>query len=140
MHLLKYRGVDVFARMVVDILEARIPRLPLVPVPRAMTRRLKYGVDPARVIATQLGRRVGVPVVSGLRPLLHSRRRAGRDHGLPVRPFRARPHPYREVIVVDDVVTTGATLSSAVAALGLERVRLAVAANSVADMSSLPLP
>lgn len=140
MHLLKYRGVDVFAAVVAEILETRVPSLPLVPVPRAMTRRLKYGVDPARVIATHLGRRIGSPVVPALVPALHSRRRAGRDHGLAVRPFRARSHPHPEVIVVDDVVTTGATMSAAISALGSNRVRMALAANSVPDMSSLPLP
>jgi predicted amidophosphoribosyltransferase len=140
MHLLKYRGVAEFAELAAQLLESRVPSLPLVPVPRAMTRRLKYGVDPARVIASRLGRRIGAPVVPALVAELHTRRRAGRDHRRAVRPFRARAMAYPEVVVVDDVVTTGATMAAAIEALGPERVRMAVAANSVSGVSSLPLP
>lgn len=140
MHLLKYRGVDEYADLAAQLLESRVPSLPLVPVPRAISRHLRYGVDPARVIASRLGRRIGAPVVSALVPFLHNGRRAGRDHRRPVRPFRARPLSYPEVIVVDDVVTTGATMAAAFAALGPERVRMAVAANSVSVVSSLSLP
>ena len=139
-HLLKYRGVTDFAELVAELLSSRVPALPLVPIPRALTRRLKYGVDPALVIARALGRRLKAPVTNVLLPQLHSSRRAGRDHGRPVPAFRLWRPPPAEVMVVDDVVTTGATMSAATAALGVDRVRIAVAANSVSSVSSLSSP
>jgi predicted amidophosphoribosyltransferase len=140
MHLLKYGGPGDLAELAAEFLETRVPRLPLVPVPRAISRRLKYGVDPAEVVARALARRIDVPVTRALTPPLHNSRRAGRDHGRPVPPFRNRGLPYPEVLVVDDVVTTGATMIAAIEALGRDRVRAAVAANTVSVGSRLPLP
>ena len=37
----------------------------LVPIPRARFRALRYGVDPAAVLAAAVGRRTGLPVVDG---------------------------------------------------------------------------
>jgi len=136
-HHLKYRGVTVYAEVVADALESRVPALPLVPVPRAWSRRIRYGVDPANAIATALGRRIGVPVVPVLRPRLHTRRRAGDDHSRPVPDFSVRELGDPEVVVVDDVVTTGATIVAAACGLGRHRVRMAVAANVVSTVSSL---
>jgi len=136
-HHLKYRGVSEYARLVADLLEPRVPRLPLVPVPRALSRRLKYGVDPARVIAIALARRMGVPVIDGLAAPIHAPRRAGRNHSRSVPPFRTRSLLRSPVIVVDDVVTTGATVSAAVDAIGPDMVRAIAAANVVPDVSNV---
>jgi len=136
-HDLKYRGVTAYARLVAEVLEPRVPRLPLVPVPRAISRRLKYGVDPARVIAIALARRMGVPVIDGLAAPLHAPRRAGRNHSRSVRPFRTRSPLRSPVIIVDDVVTTGATVSAAVDAIGPDMVRVVAAANVVPDVSNV---
>jgi predicted amidophosphoribosyltransferase len=123
--------------MISDRLEERLPPLPLVPIPRAVSRRLRYGIDPALVIAQALAARSGSPVLQVLRRPWHSRRRAGGDHRRPVTGFRVSPFTAPEVIVVDDVVTTGSTLLAAVAALGPERVAMAVAANSALGVSTL---
>lgn len=136
-HLLKYRGVIDFAALVADLLAPKLPPRPLVPVPRALSRRIHYGVDPALTIAQMLGKRLNVPVIRALSPPLHSRRRAGHDHSSVVRPFKARLMAKDLVIVVDDVVTTGATIGAAVEALGRENVALAAAANVALGMSSL---
>jgi len=136
-HHLKYRGVVDFAGMVADRLEGRLPRVPLVPVPRALTRRIKYGVDPARVIAASLARRLDVPVIDALARPIHARRRAGRDHSMPVAPFRSRIRLRFPVVVVDDVITTGATVTAAVEAIGVDWVRSIAAANVVLEPSSL---
>ena len=136
-HHLKYRGVEAYAELVADSLADRLPPLPLVPIPRALSRRVKYGVYPARVIARALSRRMGVPVLDALAPPLHAPRRAGGDHGGAVRPLRARMRLRFPVVVVDDVVTTGATALAAVAALGADELRLVAAANVVCEVSNV---
>jgi predicted amidophosphoribosyltransferase len=137
MHHLKYRGVLDFADLVAERIAPRVPRLPLVPVPRALSRRLKYGVDPARLLAQRLGSRLGVPVIDILTPHLHTPRRAGRNHSRPVVPFTLRRAVGGEVMLVDDVVTTGSTVAAAVSAIGRQHLRLVVAANAVPKVSSL---
>src|SRR5918994_5908572 len=89
-HHLKYRGLTGYADMVSRMLSSRLPRVPLVPVPRAVSRKLKYGVDPAFVIAGALGKQLQAPVIRALAPPLHAPRRAGRDHSRDVPPFRLR--------------------------------------------------
>ena len=136
-HHLKYRGVEAYADVVTDRLAGRLPVFPLVPIPRALSRRIKYGVDPARVFAKALSRRLGVPVVDALAAPLHAPRRAGGDHTGAVRPPRARMRLRFPVVVVDDVVTTGATALAAVAALGADEARLVAAANVVCEVSNV---
>lgn len=133
-HHLKYRGVPVFAEIVADAVAGRLPNAPLVPVPRALSRRMKYGVDPARVLAFALGRRLGVPVVDALVAPVHTPRRAGGDHSTRVAPFKTRWVLRSPVIVVDDVLTTGSTVIAAVEAIGPQWVAAVATANVVATM------
>ncbi len=135
-HHFKYRGLAEYADLAASMLAKRLPPLPLVPVPRALTRRVRYGVDPARALADRLAHYLGVPVLPLLQPPLHKQRRAGGDHSRAVTGFRLRQVPKGPVLVVDDVVTTGATLLSAIASIGESRVRAAVAANAVTGVSS----
>ncbi len=135
MHLLKYQGLDVYAGLVADLLSERLPVLPLVPIPRAVSRRVRYGVDPARILANAIAHRTGAPVIPALKAHWHSVRRAGGDHHRSVAVWTVRPLLSGEVIVVDDVVTTGTTLLSAVAALGWDRVAMCAAANSVSGVA-----
>lgn len=136
-HQLKYQAVTVYAELVADELAPRLPRLPLVPVPRSLSRKWRYGVDPARVIADSLGRRLGVPVLPLLRPRLHSPRRAGRNRHLPVERFTTSRRAVPESILVDDVITTGVTSMAAISALGDQVIRVVAAANTVPEVSSL---
>ncbi|HET8740519.1 MAG TPA: hypothetical protein VFO17_12420 [Acidimicrobiia bacterium] len=136
-HHLKYRAVAGVADLVAELLADRLPVLPLAPVPRSFSRRLRYGVDGAREIALSLARRLDVPMLDLLAPPLHAPRRAGRDHWKPVARYRLRRDPPPQVLIVDDVVTTGATLMSAIAAVGPDRVRAAVAANVVSQPSNV---
>jgi competence protein ComFC len=103
--------------------------------PTSPRRRRSRGFDQAELIARQVARQLGVPC----RRLLErdgpgdpqtGQGRAGRVHGPS---FRSHPRvPRSRVLVVDDVVTTGATLASAATVLqqagAREVVRAAVAA------------
>lgn len=129
-HELKYRGVVGFAGLAASMIVERVPLLPMVPVPRGLGRRLRYGVDGALELALSLSALTGAPVFRLLRAPLHSPRRAGGDHKSPAPAFGLRRAFPGQVVVVDDVVTTGATIEAAVRALGRGRVALAVTANS----------
>lgn len=139
-HNLKYRGLTDYAALIAGLLAPRLPRLAVVPVPRALSRRLRYGIDPARVLATALARALATRVIPALAPPVHARRRAGGDHAASVPVFRSVKQLREPVFVVDDVVTTGSTLRSACAAIGPQLVAAAVAANTVSEVTSLRRP
>lgn len=129
-HDLKYRGLTRFAEVVAVLLAKDLPALPLVPVPRAWSRLLRYGVDPAREIAERIATLNGAAVLASFTRPLHMPRRAGGDHSQPPMPLKVNRYPRERVIVVDDVVTSGATLLGAIESLGLDRVAMAASANA----------
>lgn len=128
-HYLKYRGVVAAGRVLAQAMAEHIPvGVTLVAVPRVAWRRLRYGVDPARELASSLGHITGLPVAEALASPLWGRARAGGRHGFAPR-FRPRDEvPSGPVWLVDDVVTTGTTLTAA--ASGLPRVVGAVTATA----------
>lgn len=134
-HHLKYRGIVSYAELVAAVLAERVPREPLVPLPRVRSRWAKYGIDPAEILARSLAKRIDVPVYRLLRAPIHAPRRAGGDHDRPVVFSELRKRTLEKVLVVDDVLTTGATLEAAVSVLGASHVRAAVVANAVPAMS-----
>jgi len=120
-HRLKYGGHHAAAAVLAGAMAGRLPpgAGALVPVPRARLRRWRYGVDPAVELARALGRACSLPVVTALAPEWWHRRRAGlagARRGLPR--FRLVRGVPAGAVLVDDVVTTGATLRAAAAALG----------------------
>ncbi len=91
----------------------------LVPVPAAPLRLRWRGFDPASEIALELGARTGLPVSECLRRR-GLRRQVGRVRSERIaRPPRieARGAAPAHAVLVDDVVTTGATLGSCARAL-----------------------
>jgi predicted amidophosphoribosyltransferase len=136
-HGLKYRGLTSYADLVVEMIAPRAPRYPVVPVPRAWSRQIRHGIDPAREIGLRLARALKVPLLDLLAPPIHARRRAGGDHRRPPPDLGIRGSDFGPFLLVDDVVTTGATIRSAALTLGSGRIALVLAAN-LADTVSSP--
>ena len=113
-HALKYRGVDRVAEVLAPYLAGLVPgdASALVPVPRALARRIRYGIDPGRVLAREIARAAGLPVADVLRAPVYrsSQLRDRRAEGLR---FRSAGRVPRRAVLVDDVVTTGATMTAA---------------------------
>ena len=134
---LKYRGITRYADLVARVVAPRVPPVPLVPVPRVLSRRAKYGVDPAYEIAVRVGSIVGQPGLDRLSAPLHASRRAGGDHSRQVVRLALKHEVPRQIVLVDDVVTTGATLVAAASLVGEDRVSVALVANAASQVSSL---
>lgn len=126
-HRLKYHADLGAGRMLARAMAERFAGVCLVPVPRATVRRLRYGIDPARWLAMEVGRLRGIPVVNPLAPGLWWRRHAGSPTRLPPRLRLARTVPPGAVLV-DDVVTSGTTLDAAASLTGAEVALVATVA------------
>lgn len=113
-HAFKYGGVDRVAEVLAPYLADLVPgdASALVPVPRALARRFRYGIDPGRVLARETARAAGLPVADVLRAPVHrsSQLRERRAEGLH---FRSAGRAPRHSVLVDDVLTTGATMTAA---------------------------
>ena len=129
---LKYRGqrslAEVIARLLVERAAALSPRA-LTWVPTDPGRLARRGFDQAALITIELARLIEVPCA----PLLHRVRKTVPQVGLDTAKrrenlmgaFRCRIPSPSEVCVVDDVYTTGASMSEAARALkaaGAQRV------------------
>lgn len=96
----------------------------LVPVPIHWTRRLERGFNQSELLAEQAGRRLGLPVVPALRRLRPTPPQLGlsaAERSVNLRGafglVRGASLAGRRLVLIDDVTTTGATLSECAAAL-----------------------
>lgn len=144
-HALKYRDRPALARPLGTWLAARVPVPPgaaIVPVPLARGRRRDRGYDQAALVARWLARSLdrrpsllrGAVVRTRETPHQVGRTRAERLAGVRGA-FRAGPIVRgREVVLVDDVVTTGATAAACAEAVLVAGARsVAVVALARAD-------
>ena len=130
-HLLKYQGNATAGRILGAEMVSVLPSdtAALVPVPRAVVRRIRYGTDPAVYLAEQVASAAGIPVIPALRAQMWWPAHAGTDKASRRSPrFRMTSRVPARSILVDDVFTTGATLATAAETLGIERALTATRA------------
>lgn len=132
---LKYRNQRSSVRWLASAMASTLPSGLAVDAvtwaPTSKKRRRQRGFDQAELLARALSRETGVPVVKLLRRV-DDAGQTGRNRNQrfcsPV--FAIHRSPLSAVLVVDDVITTGATLQSAAKSLigaGAERVDAVVA-------------
>lgn len=131
-HRLKYKSDIAIGRYFGKMLASRIYSARhlsdidvVVPVPLHWTKRLKRGYNQAEVIAEPIARKLGVPLESGL--LIRSKRthtqtllnveekKRNVKGAFTIRGDKVRP--YRHILLVDDVFTTGSTVLECMTAL-----------------------
>ena len=90
----------------------------LVPISRSLVRRVKYGVDPASLLAHALSIRSGLPVRHALASPMWNHPNAGSRRADRRPPQLRRRFESPGSVLVDDVFTTGLTIDRAAATLG----------------------
>ncbi len=141
-HKFKYNGATWLCRELTDLLEGCvITHYPkekidcLCPVPLSRTKERTRGYNQANLLADDLSKRLKTPVLSEIlirkrntptQTRMNAEERRANVHGAFESPLTLRPWTYgRCILLVDDVMTTGSTLSECAAALkanGAERV------------------
>jgi len=127
-HLLKFQGVKPLARPLGKLAMSALPREQqfdqIVPMPLHWRRRWKRGFNQAELLAREVARCWGVPVRNAVRRrkfttpqtgLTNAKRRANVTGAFAVR--RGTHLDGARILLVDDVITTGATASACAAAL-----------------------
>lgn len=129
----KFQASTRAGRLLVELMLERAPATlgdALLPVPMHPVRARERGFNQAHWLARELARRLELPLLSGecvkqlpSQRTLNRRQRAANLKGA----FRLKGAPPAHVILIDDVVTTGATaqeLARVALAAGAERVDL----------------
>ena len=127
-HLFKYDGVKTLAQPLGRMMLRAFPREArfdaIVPMPLHWTKRMARGFNQSRLLALEVSHGTGLPVERLVRRTRATRSQAGlrgRDRRRNVRGAFTVAAPDlaagRRFLVVDDVLTTGATLNACAAAL-----------------------
>jgi len=133
-HLFKYNGVYSLAKPLGKHLAAALPRDErfdaVVPMPLHWLRRWRRGFNQSELLAREIGRRLGVPVVCAVRRKRSTESQAGLSNAKrrvnvagAFEPKRGRPLEGKRVLLIDDVMTTGATAAACAAAAKLAGAR-----------------
>jgi len=134
-HLFKYGRVRTLARPLSGLLAQALPRDEVfdatVPVPLYWIRRLKRGFNQSELLARGLARRTGIPVMKALGRVRPTPTQAGLSNSARrlnvAKAFRSRDVREKRILLIDDVMTTGATAAACASALkqaGARRVAL----------------
>ena len=127
-HLLKYGKVQTLAKPLGKFLAQALPRDQrfdvIVPMPMHWRRRWQRGFNQAELLALELGRRTGITVRNPMRRkhqktaqagLTHAKRRANVEGAFGFK--KRRDLQGKRVLLIDDVLTTGATAGSCARAM-----------------------
>jgi competence protein ComFC len=134
-HLYKYGKIRTLARPLSALLLQALPRDEafdaIVPVPLFWRRRLQRGFNQSELLARGLARCTGIPTVNALRRVRPTPTQAGLSNSVRrqnvAQAFRSRSVQGKRILLIDDVMTTGATAASCALALkqaGARRVAL----------------
>jgi ComF family protein len=134
-HLLKYGRVKTLARPLSVLLAQALPRDEVfdatVPVPLYWLRRIKRGFNQSELLARGLARRTGIPMLKALRRVRPTPTQAGLSNSARrqnvASAFRSQGVQEKRILLIDDVMTTGATAAACALALkqaGARRVAL----------------
>jgi ComF family protein len=134
-HLYKYGKVRTLARPLSGFLAQALPREEafdaIVPVPLYWRRRLQRGFNQAELLGRGVSLHTGIPLAKALRRLRPTPTQAGLSNSARrqnvATAFRARNVQGKRILLIDDVMTTGATAASCALALkqaGARRVSL----------------
>jgi len=144
-HQLKYEGWSRAAEAMAEAMRGLEPltgRVSLIPIPLGGRRQRQRGYNQSEQIAVALGSRVGLPLRADLLQRVRETRTQTAltpeaRHANVAGAFRAGPVGGLDLVLVDDVFTTGATLAAAAAALsaaGARRVEAVTFARAVVDL------
>lgn len=132
-HLFKYGRVQTLARPLGRLLSIALPRESsfdvIVPMPLHWRKRWQRGFNQSELLARDLGRRTRIRVMNALRRVRNTSSQAGLTSAKRRQnvsgAFRARKNSLegKSVLLVDDVMTTGATAASCARALKVSGAR-----------------
>lgn len=122
-HLFKYGGVRTLAKPFGAHLAVALPRNErfdaVVPMPLHWLRRWRRGFNQSELLAREIARRCGIPVIRAVRRrkatasqagLTNAKRRANVAGAFAAK--KGRPLERKRVLLIDDVMTTGATAAA----------------------------